>query len=221
MTNLRKLVRLLLGTRDIPFVLGLIRRWLWSEAVAVGLRRELTTPIPARRPTVRLEVRPIRPAEWHAFTDLRSDGVRGEPGLVRVNAYHLLRSGIRTCYVAVTEDGEPCYMQFLILPDENDRLHDAFGGLFPPLEPEEALVEFAFTLEPYRSRGVMPFALAQLAEEARRKRARWLVTYVPGHQVMLLRFYERSGFERFRLRRERYRLFRRRIRFEPTSSGSP
>jgi GNAT superfamily N-acetyltransferase len=216
LTNVRKLVRLLLGTGNIDFVLGLIRRWLWSDAVAVGLRRELTTPIPARRPTVRLEVRPIRPAEWHAFTDLRGDSVRGEQGLIRVNAYHLLRSGIRTCYVAVTEDGEPCYMQFLILPDENDRLDKVFGGLFPPLEPEEALVEFAFTLEPYRARGVMPFALAELAEEARRKRVRWLVTYVPAHQVTLLRFFERSGFRRFRLRRERYRLFRRGIRFEPT-----
>jgi GNAT superfamily N-acetyltransferase len=199
---------------------ALARRWWNSEAVGMGLQRGLDTPVASRRPRQRLTIRPIRPAEHPWFADPTAG--RGEGALLRINARHLFSTQIETCYVALTEQGVPCYMQYLILPDQNDRLADAFGGMIPPLEAGDALLEFAFTLEGYRALGVMPWAVAQLAEEARRHGARRLVTWVPGANVNVRRYFERAGFTLLGARHERYRHFRRTVRFEPIGvAGAP
>jgi GNAT superfamily N-acetyltransferase len=207
-TNLKKLFRLLLA-RNVRVVAGLARRWFWSDDAGVGLRRELLEPIPARKPRVPLRVRPLQPGEEAVFVDTRR--AHGEDVLDRVNAAHLLGSGLRTCYVAVDEQERPVYMQYLVFPDENDRIAKVFGGLIPPLEEEEALLEFAYTLEEHRALGVMPYAVAELAAEARRRGAARLVTFVPARNPTVLRYFRRIGFEPFSRRRERYRLFRRRV----------
>jgi ribosomal protein S18 acetylase RimI-like enzyme len=213
-TNLEKLLRL--GrTGQFGAAGRVVRRWLYSECVAVGLRRDLSTPITARSPTVSLTIRPLRPEDVPSFVELPDRNGNTPDALVRINARHLLDSDLATCYVAETADGEVCYMQYLVLPDQNEKLPKVFGSLQPPLERDEALIEFAFTLEAYRARGVMPYAMSQLAAEARGEGARWLVTYVDRREAMLLRFYERMGFEAFRLRRERYRFLRRRVAFTP------
>ena len=211
MTNLRKLVWLL-RARSFGVLVRLVRRWLWSDVTAFGLERPTDDPIPARRPRIELEIRPIKPGEETPFT--RTPGATGDDTLVRVNARHLLESGLQTCYVGVTEDGDPCYMQYLVFPEQNDVLEEAFGGLIPELGTEDALLEFAFTLEAYRAAGVMPAVVAHLGEEAKQRGARRLVTYIPEWNPHVLRFFRRIGFEPFATRRETYRLFRRRIRFE-------
>jgi GNAT superfamily N-acetyltransferase len=208
MTNLRKLVWLL-RARSFRVIVKLLQRWLWSDVTAYGLERSAAAPIPARKPRTAVTIRPIRPDEESAFT--RTPGATPEDTLVRVNARHLLATGLKTCYVAVTDEGAPCYMQYLVLPDENDRLENAFGGLIPALGEGEALLEFAFTVERYRSAGIMPMAVRELGLEARRMGATRLVTYIPEWNPHVLRFFRRIGFEPFVIRRERYRLLRRRI----------
>jgi GNAT superfamily N-acetyltransferase len=191
-----------------------VRKWLWSEAAAVALRRDLATPLTARRPILPLIVRPVALSDVPALVDTDGNGIDGAGALLRVGAAHLLESGLDTCYVAVTEAGDPCYMQYLVLPTENAKLEDVFGGLIPPLEADEALIEFAFTLEKYRAQGIMPHALSSVAAKARESGARWLVTYVYASEPLLLRFYTRNGFMPFRVRRERYRFLRRRVSFD-------
>jgi GNAT superfamily N-acetyltransferase len=213
-SNLKKLLWLC-RTRQFAAARDVVRRWLYSERVAVGLRRDLSTPLTARKPTLPLTVRPLRPEDVHALLEPPGGNGSGADALVRVNARHLIESDLDTCYVAETDGGAVCYMQYLVLPDQNDKLPHAFGNLFPPLADDEALLEFAFTLEPYRARGVMPYAMSRLAAEARDRGARWLVTYVDRRETVLLRFYRRFGFEPFRLRSERYRLLRRRVAFTP------
>jgi ribosomal protein S18 acetylase RimI-like enzyme len=212
--NLKKLLWLC-RTGQFAAARDVVRRWLYSERVAVGLRRDLSTPLTARIPTLPLTVRPLRPDDVPALLDPPSSNGSSTDMLVRVNARYLIESDLATCYVAETDGGDVCYMQYLVLPDQNDKLPDVFGNLFPPLAPDEALLEFAFTLEPYRARGVMPYAMSRLAAQAHDAGARWLVTYVDRSETMLLRFYRRFGFEPFRLRRERYRLLRRRVAFLP------
>jgi GNAT superfamily N-acetyltransferase len=211
MTNLKKL-GWLLRARSFRVLARLVERWSWSEVTALGLERRLDDPIQARQPRIPITVRPIEAGEEVAFT--RVPGATPEDTLVRVNARHLLESGLETCYVAVAADGEPCYMQYLVLPEANNRLEDVFGGLIPPLDGEDALMEFAFTVERYRSAGIMPFVVRELGLQASRAGAKRLVTYIPEWNPHVLRFFRRIGFEPFVVRRERYRLLRRRISFE-------
>jgi GNAT superfamily N-acetyltransferase len=212
MANAKKLVKLLRAA-EFGVIARLFRRWLWSDDVGVGLHRDLAEPVSARKPRFPLQVRPIRNGEKAIFAETAAS--QGEDVLDRVNAAHLLASGLRTCYVAIDGHGRPVYMQFLVFPDENPRLGDVFGGLIPPLGEDEALLEFAYTPEEYRGQGVMPYAVAKLVEEARRRGAQRLVTFVPGRNPAVLRFFQRIGFEPDRERRERYRLFRRTVSFEP------
>lgn len=215
MANLRKLAWLL-RTRSFRVLARLLERWLWSDVTAYGLQRQLDEPIPARRPRIPVTIRPLRPGEEGEFT--RIPGATPDDTLVRVNARHLLESGLETCYVGVTAEGEPCYMQYLVLPEANDRLEAAFGGLIPPLGDGDALLEFAFTVERYRAAGIMPLAVRELGLRAGRDGARRLVTYIPEWNPHVLRFFRRIGFEPFVIRRERYRLLRRRIWFEELSA---
>lgn len=214
LTNLRKLLWLA-AKGQFKVLAALLGRWLYSDATATGLARSLETPLVARRPRQALTVRPMAPHEQNAFTDTR--GARGEGALVRINARHLFKTGIQTCYVAVIEDGTPCYMQYLIGPDQNHKLAEAFGELMPPLAPDEALLEFAFALERYRTLGAMPAVVPELALQAQANGVRRLVTWVPDRNQQVLRYFERNGFIPFAIRKERYRLFRRAVHVDPTA----
>jgi ribosomal protein S18 acetylase RimI-like enzyme len=205
-------------TRD-PRLPGLIKRWLYSDDVGVGVARELDTPIPTRNPRIPLTLRPMRPEDEHWFTD--HEGHSESQAINRLDARRILDSGISTFYVAVTEDDEPVFMQLLAFPPENDHLRSAWGGMVPPLQPDEAIIDFAFTLEKYRAVGAMPWALARLAEIAREGGAKRLVAWLPEDNVSMNRFFRRVGFTRVGTRHERYRFGRRRISFEPYEDPEP
>jgi L-amino acid N-acyltransferase YncA len=66
----------------------------------------------------------------------------------------------------------------------------------------------------------MAAVVPELALKARDHGARRLVTWVPDHNQAVLRYFERIGFAAFVTRRERYRLFRRTVRFEPTAPAA-
>ena len=148
-----------------------------------------------------------------AFTD--PAGRTEDDAILRLDAQRILDSGIRTFYVAVTEIDEPVFMQALIFAADNDRFDAAFGGMVPPLAPDDAMIDFAFTLEEYRASGAMPWTLQQLAELAREAGAKRLWAWLPEENVAMNRFFRRVGFTQRGVRRERYRLGRRTVSFAP------
>jgi GNAT superfamily N-acetyltransferase len=165
-------------------------------------------------------IRPIERTDVRAFTKI--DPARHD----RLSARHrsattrLLGSDIQTCYVAVSAEGAPCYMQYLILPSENDKVQSVFEGIFPRLAEDEALLEGAFTLEEYRGQGIMPFVMEALAQKARTEGARRLLTFVSSKNAPALQGCRRSGFEPIMIVHRRFRLFKRRITFTPLREGT-
>jgi GNAT superfamily N-acetyltransferase len=215
MRNLRKFFWML-RSRDAR-LWAMVRRWLWSDSLGVGMQRPLDTPMNARRPRIPLTLRPIQPGDSERLTS--TEGVSEKAALYRLDARRLIDTGIRTLYVAVTEAGEPVYMQCLARPDQNDLVPRAFGGLIAPLEPDDALLEFAYTLEDYRAAGIMPWAVSQLAEKAREDGAKRLVIWISVDNLTMERYFRRVGFVPFASRRERYRFGRRTVRFGPLEPG--
>jgi hypothetical protein len=191
-----------------------MRRWLWHDGVAYGLAFDPRAPVTTRVPRTPIEVRPIQGDETAVFTTLPPGGGERVEALTRINARLLLESGLKTCYVGVTEEG-PVYMQFLITADQNERLKELYGTLFAPLEDDEGLLEFAFTLQQHRARPVMPSVLLRLLEIGREQGLRRIVTYVHVGNPGFIRFLLRIGFVPFTLRLEKSRLLRRRTEFRP------
>jgi hypothetical protein len=213
MSNFRKAVWLLRRGHHRP-LLRRIRRLTWSETIAVGLAYDPRIPVVAKIPRAQVEVRPIEKQDIPTFTSMPPAGSSRVEALTRSNARNLLESGLKTCYVGLTQAG-PVYMQFLVTADQNDRLLTVFGGLFPPLAEDEGLLEFAFTLQDHRARPVMPAVLLRLIEIAREQALTRVVTYVRVDRPTLMRFVLRVGFAPFVVREERWRLFRRHVAFQP------
>lgn len=211
MSNVRKALWLLRSGHMRLFV-GLIRRWLWADGTGIGLAYDPREPLRRRVLRAPLTMRPLEPGDLPAFTQLEP-GLAPEDALVRVNARHLLESPLEGCYVGVTDDG-PAYLQYLITSEQDGVAREVFGGLFPPLGEGEGLLEFAFTLEPYRGGAVMPTGVVELIEIARQRRIERLVTFVSAEQAQMIKFFTALGFTPYAVRRERRRLLRRRITFE-------
>ena len=196
-------------------VLNALRNLLYSDSYAYGLCRDLTVRMDVPKPAIVRTIRPIERSDVHAFTEI--DPTREQIGeLWR----RMLASDIQTCYVAVTEEGAPCNMQYLILPSENDKVQAVFEGVFPRLAEDEALLEAGFTLEEYRGQGIMPFVLDDLAQKARKEGARRVQTFVSIQNVPALKGCRRSGFVPNMLVHRRFRLFKRRLTCTPLPAGT-
>jgi GNAT superfamily N-acetyltransferase len=133
----------------------------------------------------------------------------------------MLASELKTCYVAVTADGHPCFIQWLIGPEENAKVARHFKGVFPWLAADEALLEGGFTLEAYRGRGIMSWAIAEIAARSVEAGARWVVTFVNADNLPSLKACRRAGFVPYLRRTETWRLFRHQVTFTPLPPGTP
>jgi hypothetical protein len=208
--------------RDVArlIVSGNLKKALWalryrmaSESTSLGLRRDLTIPFSGPLAKIPFVVRPLSPSDDLATLDPRQPGISSEEMFWRLAQQRLLRSGLRTCYVAIGPDGKPCFMQWVILPPENERLRATFGNLYPSLAPDEALLEGAFTPDTSRGLGVMSAAMAQIAARAAQEGARWVITFVDEDNPASVKGCLRAGFTPYMKRHEKFRFFRRQVTF--------
>jgi RimJ/RimL family protein N-acetyltransferase len=82
------------------------------------------------------------------------------------------------------------------------------------------MLEYAFTPEAYQGKGIMPAAMARIAEKAADFGAQRVITFVDRENVPALKGCQRSGFRPYLLRHDRWRLFRRRVSFRPLPAGT-
>lgn len=207
--------------RQLGSILRRIRHKFYSDTPSFGLRRDLTIPFTPPDANLPLTIRPL--AERDIPVLLGTDAPSGteEGAKDRTDRRLLVQEQVPTCYVAVTPDDQPCYMQWLIGSGENERIRTFFAGGFPQLAPDEALLEYAFTLEAYRGQRIMPCAMAQIAQKAADFGARWVITFVIHNNIPSLKGCKRAGFMPYLLRHDRWRLFRRRLTFTRLPDGTP
>lgn len=194
-------------------VLEEVRRWVYSDSLSFGLRRDLGQPFTAPPAKIPIITRPL--------TDSDRPKVFGDEGYSLHIRQDFLSASIPTCYVATTSDGDPCYIQWLMAPSHNNQIQAYFKGLFPILKQDEALLEYAYTLEKYRGQKIMPSAMAQFAEKAADFGARWVITFVGQDNIPALKGCKSAGFYPYLIRQERWRLFRRSLTFTPLPDGTP
>jgi RimJ/RimL family protein N-acetyltransferase len=194
---------------------------LYSDAVLLCLRRDLLVPPKVPAATVSLVVRPVEGSEELSLFNPQATGITGEGLSARLSRLDFLRSGIGTCYVALTPDEKPCYVQWLIGPQDNDSIQQRYHRIYPRLGPNEAMLEAAFTFESFRGRGIMPCAMSQITEKARDLGARYVNTFVGDDNIASLKGCKHAGFVPYSKLTVRCRFFRRKAVLERLPAGAP
>jgi RimJ/RimL family protein N-acetyltransferase len=159
----------------------------------------------------------MQPTESTAFAGFAPElgRVAARDALELAQREHFCRAGVSTLYVAVSDAGEPIYAQWLIRMSEQDALHHATKGLFPPLGEGEALVEAAYTFVAYRRLGAMADGMYQLLLRAREAGDRCVFTYVDADNVPSLRGCAKAGFVPDHVRENSWRFGRRSVHWRP------
>jgi GNAT superfamily N-acetyltransferase len=219
-SNLRWLI-LLLKTGQPGLILKKPRPKIYSHSSSFCLRRDLTRPFEAPAAKIPITVRPARDADAAALFNPSAPGLSPAEIDDRIARWGFFKAGIPRCYVAIDQNGCPCYSQWLMSSADNHRIQEFFRGAFPVLAPDEALFEGAFTPESHRGQGIMPRAMALIAEKARDFGARYVITFVGENNIPSLKGCARSGFTPYMRRTADWRLLRRRVTFLPLSSGQP
>ncbi len=137
----------------------------------------------------------------------RSGGRDSVELLLRIQS---CESDVTTLYVARAEDGRPAYAQWLIRPQEQERLRAHAPSSYGPLREDEVLLEGAYTFGAFRRLGLMADGMAQLLRHARDEGFRSAITYVATTNVASLRGCGACGFEPDHVRVSERRLGRRR-----------
>ena len=188
---------------------------LWSTRRAIGFRRDLGEPFTA--PAANLPIR---------IVELASDALPAmlDPQLQQASKLDVLECASRRalwarhfgrCFLALAPDDRPCFLQWLFHHEDAARLRDHFGDSFPALEPDEALLEGAYTPAEFRGQRIMPAAMALIAERAAERGARYVHTFVGIDNMASLKGCVRAGFPPHQWRDQRLRLFTRKTAFGP------
>lgn len=221
MSQFTRLV-LLLKTRQLSLILKVLRRKLYSNSNFICLRRDLTQSfkVPAAKIPI-IAVRPIQNREAASLFDATAPGLSAAEIIDRTGRMEFFQAGIPLCYVAIDQSGEPCYAQWLMTSVDNGRIQQYFHGAFPVLAPDEALLEGAFTPESHRGKGIMPRAMALIAESARNFGARYAITFVTEENEASLKGCKRAGFVPYMLRKTKWRWLRPRVTSLPLAETHP
>jgi hypothetical protein len=209
----------LVGRGHPKVLMSEILRRIYSEDTFYGLRRDLLLPFEAPPAKIPIRIRPLRNDDIAKILR-KNESASDEDLKNHLRRLFIFRSGMPTCYVAITGNDEPCYMQWLIGPQENEKILNQFRGGFPPLGPDEMLLEGAYTPLIYRGLGIMSCAMAKIAELGKEFGARRVITFVHDVNESALKGCQRAGFLPFTIRTAQWRLFRRQLNFIPITPVS-
>ena len=204
--RLRRLVAI--ATRREPFR---------SEHVSLGLGRDLDVPFAAPAAKIPLRVRPIEARDLPLLAPPSPETLSEEElGDVR-NRTVLATSGAGHGFVAVGDDDRPCYVQWLLGPEDLERVRWHFGELIPRLRPDEMVLEGAYTVERSRGQGVMAAAMATIAERAGPLGARRVITFTGESNIASIKGCRRAGFSPYIRRMDRRSGLRRSVTSLPVN----
>ncbi|MHC1560572.1 GNAT family N-acetyltransferase [Actinomycetospora sp. C-140] len=196
-----------------------MRRRLWSDEDAFGLSRDLSVPFEAPKALVDVHVRSIEERDIPYVLDV-DDQQSPEERWDRATRKRLLEAGIGAGQVGVTPDDIPCYTQWIFTASDNANVQRYFGGAFPVMDEDTALLEAAYTPVASRGKRIMSAAMALVAERAHDFGARYAITFVGVDNTASLKGCARAGFEPYLERRQTWRLLRAQTDFRAIDAPS-
>jgi len=180
-----------------------LRRWTWSNDLAVGMARDLTVPHTPPQAKVALEIVPLDDHLAALLFDARqleSEALRDMEARRR-----LWKDRIPTAYVAVDSSGAPCYVQWAIPGSESALIREYFRAGFPDLAPDELLLEAAWAPPAARGKRIMAEAMSRITEAGAEPGHRRAITFVGVGNEPSIRGCQSAGFEVYTERLEKWR----------------
>jgi hypothetical protein len=215
-SRMRTAATLLREGRYADVVSGL-GRVVWSEKRFIGLCRDLSKPRPPLPSPVKFEVRPLRESD---VPDLLGDPANGQDIGERVLRRSWLDRGLQGCYVAATNGGPVCFMQWLLTAASKKKISEIFGDSLPQLDAETVLLEGAYTPPAYRRIPIMPAAMDRIADVGRALGARRAIVYIGEDNASMIKAAQWAGFVPHEERRDRRRFFLSAVTYSPLEKAS-
>jgi len=192
-----------------------LRMRLSSQTDSIAVRRDMDIPFTPEPAQIALEVRHLQPGD-----DLSC--IADKPGLSPEAAQHradqrwLLDANLPTCWVAIDSDGSVCYMAWLLTAQHNELIRSRWGDWLPALRPDEGLLEGVYVAADQRGLGIMAEASCHVSDQAHEEfGVRYMLGIIGADNGSSLRASEKCGYSPYMRREDRWRLFRREIRFVP------
>jgi hypothetical protein len=210
----------LLRTGRPGSILPIIRHKFWSDTTSFGLCRDLTVPFPAPEAAIPLQVRAATERDIEFITRTDEPGVDPEELDERRDRRREYDAGIRSNYVAVTGNDEPCYFQSVFTYSQRDVVRQVFGKSFPELQPGQVMLEGALTPTAFRGKRIMPAAMARITDLVTNDETKEAITFVDFDNIPSLKGCVRSGYVPYCYRKNRWRFFRQSATFDPIHAES-
>ena len=207
---------------DARGLLRLVQKRLHSDSVRIGVRKVTTDADEERATAAEHPIRVATMAEIEAVLDPGRGAATDADELWqrRLRRHVAATVGPGRCYVADFRDLGPSFMVFLFFPEDNDLLQAEFPDIGPRIDPGEAMLEYLYVAPDARLLPFVTSTLKQVADEARRRGAASVLTYIPDGNKGALFSFRLAGFGPFSTRRSAYRLFRRTVSYEPHPQGT-
>mgnify|MGYP001815132057 CR=1 FL=1 len=205
---------------DLPGLVDLARRGLWSERRALGISKELRPSGGAQTPEAKFPVRTASTADIESILDPARGGDESadERWQRRLRRNVLATIGPEHCYVADLGGRGPSFMQY-VFPEEDSELIEAeLGDMGPWPAPGEAIVEYLYVPPDARSLPFLAGCMVQVAEAARARGITALITYTGVDEPGALMASQLAGYRAFSMCRTRFRLFQRETSCGPLPS---
>jgi len=195
-----------------------VLRRLYSNETSYGFHFDLTKTITVKKPNISASLRTLQRNDITRFFNFRTKDYNSEELRKAVECLALIKSGIPTCYVGTTEDEYPCVMCWMLEPDNNEEIQSYFYSGLPLIKTHEVLCKDVYTHPRFRGNRLMGWITERLFEIAAEKGFHLAIAFIHEGNAVSLKISPKLGWRPFLIKKVRWRLFKRRITFEPFSS---
>ena len=195
---------------------------IYRNFPSFGLRRDTSSEFLNPNAKIEIKVRELSENDIPGLFDLNQSDLSASDLYELTVRKKFLEEKLGKCFVAVTAEGVPCYFQWLIFPQDNERIQVSFKRRFPWLKADEALLENAYTPPRFRGLGIMPAAMSKICEKAAESGARWVLTFVAQDNIPSLKGCHKAGFKEYLVRSDKWYLhpFFRSLKFTPIEKNA-
>lgn len=189
-------------------------RRIYSNEFHYGLRRDVNVDLEVQRPKISIKLRLIQEEDKQTLLNLGEKGISSQEFRDRLYRIFLVKADFSKCYVAITKEGIPCHVHWLMKCDENKKIQSVFKRGFPILKPNEALFEGGYTKPSYRRNRIMPYITELIIKENKEAGLKWAIGFVNQSNIPSLRAMEKGGFLPYCIKEVRWRFFKRRVTYK-------